>query len=319
MSPCGPRPSELQLPLPPNGPLEWQMVVAPRKMAGYEARITLNESHLSCLVIVPTTGPPISFSGSIWNKQDGLRALSSSTTVGFIFETRELDDICVSENFGFPTLITRMPSILSGLHETHEIRAFVGRDRTSVSSSLLAKRLIRIFSQGIILGYLTLSYVFAFSPPLVLRHEKRTQTSGGAGNCRSAVTRGAAIWAIIRLFDVDVGVCVTALSEYVKPMGISRTPNSKGLAVNPGGYLHIIIIMDNMDSLIPRCCTAMIYMKLRLASTAPKRFVISPISLCHVKGWPPLCLRHPELDMESSILYAIHGLTNVASGAGHIL
>ncbi|KER26350.1 hypothetical protein T265_06395 [Opisthorchis viverrini] len=41
----------------------------------------------------------------------------------------------------------------------------------------------------------------------------------------------------------------------------------------------------------------------RVASTAPKRFVISFISLCPVKNRPPLCLRHSELGMENSTLF----------------
>ncbi|KAG5452778.1 hypothetical protein CSKR_112808 [Clonorchis sinensis] len=36
---------------------------------------------------------------------------------------------------------------------------------------------------------------------------------------------------------------------------------------------------------------------------APKRFVISFISLCQAKGWSPLCLRHSDLGMENSTLF----------------
>ncbi|KAG5449295.1 cyclin-dependent kinase 5 [Clonorchis sinensis] len=41
----------------------------------------------------------------------------------------------------------------------------------------------------------------------------------------------------------------------------------------------------------------------RVAPTTPKRFMISFIPFCQVKGWPPLCLRHSELGTENSTLF----------------
>ncbi|KAG5441435.1 hypothetical protein CSKR_107658 [Clonorchis sinensis] len=41
----------------------------------------------------------------------------------------------------------------------------------------------------------------------------------------------------------------------------------------------------------------------RVAPTTPKRFVISFIPLCQVKGWPPRCSRHSELGTENSTLF----------------
>ncbi|KAG5452374.1 hypothetical protein CSKR_102277 [Clonorchis sinensis] len=41
----------------------------------------------------------------------------------------------------------------------------------------------------------------------------------------------------------------------------------------------------------------------RVAPTAPKRFVISVMPFCQVKGWPSLCFRHSELGMGSSTLF----------------
>ncbi|KAG5451256.1 hypothetical protein CSKR_112856, partial [Clonorchis sinensis] len=46
----------------------------------------------------------------------------------------------------------------------------------------------------------------------------------------------------------------------------------------------------------------------RVAPTAPKRFVISIIHFCQVKGWPSLCFRHSELGIQNSTLFGKRSL-----------